>query len=455
MDFNVNALNAFRNVNLGGGSAIANLSEGGKVEQKGSYHGALGAIFRSATTKAANNAVRTELLRSLGNAFGLSGMSEAGGKVVFSKDFMDRLSDLLGPAFKREDFGVGADGTVSSGKPLTQRRISAIVKQAKIVGQTGYDYDVFRAKLDHAKEVAAKLPDGGGRLADALKTADTILEILHDDADAMVADNPEYDLDYAEIDPSPRFTCKYVVKFRDENGNPQKELFDDKLPFDQVGGKLQTMIGAPVHIAENILGNGKIAKPTDLTDPKGQINAYVKKALTNYLGTLLGTFAAAEKAGKTAEFARSIGYEICLEARTNAIATYRLNKLPLEDAGPAAAPGNAPVAAPVAVPVATHNKDQVLNQCMGREITALMTADPSIERWDQVADRVKANLVGSIRPIDVPVKTGEIEDEFGDKVTTYKFEPLLDNEGKPVVREITAEDIDKLGEAVMSTIFNG
>ena len=67
----------------------------------------------------------------------------------------------------------------------------------------------------------------------------------------------------------------------------------------------------------------------------------------------------------------------------------------------------------------------------------------------------KANLVGSIRPIDVPVKTGEFIDVFGDKVTTYKFEPLLDNEGKPVVREITAEDVDRLGEAVMSTIFNG
>ena len=213
--------------------------------------------------------------------------------------------------------------------------------------------------------------------------------------------------------------------------------------------------GAPVHIEENILGTGKIAKPTDLTDPKGQINAYVKKVLTNYLGTLLGTFAAAEKAGKTADFARSIGYEVCLEARTNAIATYRLQKLPLDGAGAVAAPGNAPVAAPVAVPVATHDKTQVLNQCMGREITALMTADPSIERWDQVADRVKANLVGSIRPIDVPVKTGEIEDEFGEKVTTYKFEPLLDNEGKPVVREITAEDVDRLGEAVMSTILNG
>ena len=42
-----------------------------------------------------------------------------------------------------------------------------------------------------------------------------------------------------------------------------------------------------------------------------------------------------------------------------------------------------------------------------------------------------ANLGGSIRPIDVPVKTGEFVDDDGNKVPTYKFEPLLDNEGRP------------------------
>ena len=50
--------------------------------------------------------------------------------MTFSKAFMDRLEKLLGPAFKREDFGVGADGTVSSGKPvvraITETDIDAI-----------------------------------------------------------------------------------------------------------------------------------------------------------------------------------------------------------------------------------------------------------------------------------------------------------------------------------------
>ena len=54
MSFDINALNAFRNANLAGADAIANLGRNGQVEQRGSYHGALGAMFRGKATKAAN-----------------------------------------------------------------------------------------------------------------------------------------------------------------------------------------------------------------------------------------------------------------------------------------------------------------------------------------------------------------------------------------------------------------
>lgn len=126
MSFNITALNAFRNVNLGGNDAIANLGQEDNVVKNNTYYGGIGKVFRGDATKAENNAIRAELLRSLGNVFGLSGMSEKDGKVTFSKDFMDKLESYLGSAFKREDFGVGDDGTVSSGKPLTQRRIQAV-----------------------------------------------------------------------------------------------------------------------------------------------------------------------------------------------------------------------------------------------------------------------------------------------------------------------------------------
>ena len=410
----------------------------------------------SSTTKENNNAVRAELLKSLGQAFGIRGVTEEGGKLHFSADFMARLESLLGrDVLKTADFKIGADGTVTSGKPLTQRRITAIVNKAKIVSQGEFDYDVYMTKLAHANEVAAKLPGHTEKLRSRLELAGKLIEFIHNDLDTMIDDNPDYDLQYAKVDDNPRFSTEFVFRFRDEDGQKKSELFDPSRCIDQVSRRLQTQFGVPLHICENILGSSRNARSSDLTDPRKQITAYVRTVVTNYVETMLGTFIAAEKAGKLQEFARSFGVDVCLEAKTGAIATFRLTSLPLEDEPVNDVPENAPVAAPVVAPVATHDKNPALNQCIAREIAALMAADPSIESWDQVAKRVKDNLVGSIRPIDVPVKTGEFVDDFGDKVTTYKFEPLLDDKGKPVVRKITAEDVDRLGEAVMSTILNG
>lgn len=329
------------------------------------------------------------------------------------------------------------------------------MNKAMIVSQGGFDYDIYTTKLAHANEVAAKLTGHNEKLTSRLKLAGKLIEFIHNDLDTMIDNNKDYDLEYAKFDDDPRFSTEFVFNYRDENGHKKTELFEPDRCIDQVGKRLQAQLGVPIHICENILGNRRNAKSKDLTAPREQITAYVRKVVTNYVETMLETFLAAEKADKLQDFEKSIGNDVCLEAKTGAITSYRLTELPLEDEPVDDISENATVAAPAVVPVATHDKDQVLNQCMGREITALVTADPSIERWDQVADRVKANLVGTIRPIDVPVKTGEFIDEFGDKVTTYKFEPLLDGKGRTVVREITAEDIDRLGEAVMSTILNG
>ena len=158
MTFNIKAFDAFRNAKLQGDDAIANIGKDNAVTQKGTYHGKLGAIFRVSSTKAANNAARTELLRSLGDAFGLEGIGRnAKGVTTFSKDFMDKLAKLLGPEFKREDFEIASDGTVKSGKPLTQRRISAIIKQATLVGKGEYDYDTYKTKLAYVKAQIAAL----------------------------------------------------------------------------------------------------------------------------------------------------------------------------------------------------------------------------------------------------------------------------------------------------------
>lgn len=149
LQFNLNALSAFSSVNFGDDDAIANLGgENGNVVKKNTYYGRIGKIFRLDAAKSANNAVRTELLKALGRAFDLQGVSEKGGRTTFSREFMDRLEEILGPAFKCADFEFDANGAVASGKPLTQRRIKAICNAAFAKAETPYDGKVYKAKID-------------------------------------------------------------------------------------------------------------------------------------------------------------------------------------------------------------------------------------------------------------------------------------------------------------------
>ena len=159
IQFNPNALNAFSNVNFDQNDAIANLGEDNSLVQNGNRGLGIFAKIRFSSTKANNNAVRTELLKALGRAFNLDGVGEQGGKTTFSREFMDRLEEILGPVFKRGDFGIDADGAVASGKPLTQRRIQAVCTAAT-------DY-AARARLDKKLEDVLMLLKGG-KIADIL-----------------------------------------------------------------------------------------------------------------------------------------------------------------------------------------------------------------------------------------------------------------------------------------------
>lgn len=153
IQFNPNALSMFSGVNFGNDNAIANLGGDDKLVQKDKLGLFLWKPFRSGDTEKRNNAVRTELLKALAQAFGLEGVTEHDGKTMFSDEFMNRLSDLLGSAFKRGDFGI-KDGIVASGKPLTQRRITAIFKAAATVkAETPYDAKTYLAKVDSLEDV--------------------------------------------------------------------------------------------------------------------------------------------------------------------------------------------------------------------------------------------------------------------------------------------------------------
>jgi len=146
VNLNRSALDAFRNLNYGNADTIVQ-KDGSGFKQAGTWHKLNPFnLFRWKSTKDANNAVRTDLLRSLGNAFGLTGMTvdSKTGKTTFSEAFVQALKDKLGDeVFKSSNFGIQPDGSVSSGSPLTQRRIRAIVQEADkhLPVEQGPEYD--------------------------------------------------------------------------------------------------------------------------------------------------------------------------------------------------------------------------------------------------------------------------------------------------------------------------
>ena len=117
IQFDPNALNRFADVNFRKSDGIANLDGPDGLRQNGTRGLGVFAKWRSDDTKANNNAVRTELLKALGRAFHLEGVGELAGKPTFSEVFMNKLAEIIGPEFKREDFGINAAGEVDSGKP--------------------------------------------------------------------------------------------------------------------------------------------------------------------------------------------------------------------------------------------------------------------------------------------------------------------------------------------------
>ena len=122
MDISINnkAYEAFSKTAFSSNDAIAKLGAEGSVGESGRLGSVFSRIGRSTAEKMDHNAVRTALLKSLGQAFGIAGMSTTeDGKTTFSPEFVASLEKLLGKGVLRTgDFKIAADGTVSSGKDI-------------------------------------------------------------------------------------------------------------------------------------------------------------------------------------------------------------------------------------------------------------------------------------------------------------------------------------------------
>lgn len=464
IQFDASKATMFRNVDFGNENAIANLDGKDGVKANGRYT-LFGRFSRTDVQRADNNAVRTALLKALGQAFGLSGMTTEGGTVKFSREFMGRLEQILGSkVFKRGDFEVGADGVVRSGKPLTQRRITAILAKATMACKTNFDLDIYRAKLDVMKKelglaglegdaLKAKLRSGMGlhaivladRGLDFLKNklflAHTIVDPKTDqpktvygpkdepEDHSFIRVNPEYAF-HAETGMSLKGLSMYQVRTGD------KGLYE---PFSKPKRDQVIQKDLPGQVFHLNWSGSKGLTFEDLEKDK----RYLYNTTQLVVQKMVDLYFECKKAGKLGAFMSFLDNQLegCMEekgSRLNKFEEQHFGRQDVEEGQMSTAQiaeleriADAPVGAPVD------------KQIYG-VIEELQKIDPKykeLDKWEDFAKPVQDKLLGKNATIMIFT--------FDEKRDQYKFEPLLDNKGQPVVRPLTKEDLDQMGPACL------
>ena len=173
-NINLAALNMFTQAKAWTADSVANLDGKDAIKKVGEYGGALSALGRSSIEKAANNEMRTELLKSLANAFNMQVKTDNDGKARFDRAFLRTLERKIGAEFKRDDFKLDADGYVCSGRPLTARRIKAIISKVTLAalnpGSTDSSISTGRANALISSSEMDSESEAGGFSATSVKS---------------------------------------------------------------------------------------------------------------------------------------------------------------------------------------------------------------------------------------------------------------------------------------------
>lgn len=430
------ALNVYRNAAFDNGNTIIN-NDGAGIKANGVYSGAFSAVTRSAAEKAANNAARTELLKALGRAFNVEGMTEVDGKVTFSREFMSRFEKILGAEFKSGDFGVNSKGEITSGKPLTMRRIKAIVGKADLVGHGSFSISVYEKKLEAIMK-DLKIGDienlpAGKNECKPFALAKKALEFLKYEADKTISLHPGYEFEVYECGNDyhgPRY--QYYDRVADE----QKSLTG----FDEYDRYLQNRLGGvPVHVFMNATSFDR-ARPETISKVKdyvgGIMQLFVKSVIDNYFD--------AKAAGKMDEYKACLRDDlgVCLENKCRELDAFAGRHLITQSREDIAAAAEAERIADTAIVngAAPKQVQNLICDVIG-ELIQLDAKYAEFDDWNDFAEEVKKRLTGRNATITAAeLRNGE-----------YVFEPVM-NDGKILVRQLTAADIDALGPVCLKVI---
>lgn len=442
IEFNSNALSQFRNVNFNDDNAIANL-DGKGLKANGKLGNFIGKMFRATKTENRNNAVREELLRSLGQAFGLSGLMKAeGNRVAFSPEFMQKLEKLLGgDILKTGDFKIDRNGLVTSGKPLTQRRIRSIVSKAM---RAGGEFDIQGYETKLSKIQSELKSDYAQKYYKQVKTA---IDFYKNEIDRVMIKNPNYEPapdeepDLFFDDDRKEYELKHspylMWDYENDEYVPLKRGTDLREHLNN-----SSIPGNPLKMFIHLENAFTRTFDTSINNDRDfdRLQKYLKNTVRNFVELSVDCYFAAKENGKMQAFDGFLySHDPCMDGRTTELMEFAQENLPMVDVAPsvdddAALMPEAAKPKPAPVKTAGHTMATRLDDCIYKEIQLARDANPNATGWKDLADAVKNNLVGLDRPIAVLNET------------TGAIEPLKEN-GEPVVRKVTAEDVDRIGPA--------
>ena len=421
MNIDVTKLAAPIAFKTGDGNSIANLDGERFFAHKTFSEKNIFRWMRLSSTRAANNQVRTAFLRSLGEAFGLEGATVGNdGKTRFTKEFMDRLEEIFGADFKRGDFGIDKDGVVASGKPLTERRITAIVTRALVVGKTPFDVDAYRAKVGEMLKmgVDAKLEGKAMlNLRAQVSRMNKALDFLADGGvDAFIEENPYY----VEEDEASQGRGYYVLRNADEDGEWPYRLITEngrvplkaKIPLGEaIFAKYSGEHGGVLLHLDNLKVSTKnrSTETDEYVDFRTAVMAYVHDSVKAYVKMSVDMFYDTVGTDACEKLAEDVfNCTACIEGQTMELIQFQAEH--------ALAKGEeADGAEAVNLAVADHDQKTDLLECLAREAQAVENANKGSGKelgWDDYRPVFVKNLVGLVRPVQIeangPVETREV-----------------------------------------------
>lgn len=473
IQFDTTKIAAFRNLTLKNETTIANLDGKGGIKAHGNYTGWFSSLSRSDEECKANNAARTALLKSLGQAFGLEGVSEKDGLVTFSKGFMDRLTQILGnEVFKRDDFKVRADGIVKSGRPLTKRRIEAIVNKAIMVSSTNFDTAIFRMKMDVIKKELGIYGLSKEELENKMIKKNALRMFVIADQGLNVLENKLF-LAHQIVDKNTHEMITVYGPKNDRRDNSFIRVNPDYLYYKESGMstkgvdmyqlacgdgmytaytksdrdvELRKFLPGQVFHLERAHSDGKT--PEDMEKLKkyifGTIQLVVQKMIDLYFES--------KAQGKLNAFMGFLAYSpgACMEDKGLHLSNFEISNLK-NDTTDNVGMSKEEIAEYERIADLKQSADAPApktDDLVYGVINSLYMTDDSFKTKDDWAKDfavpVKEKLVG---------KTAQImRIELDEERNEYKFTPMLDLNNQPVVRPLTAEDIDEMGRACLHNV---